>query len=66
MGDSKGKIDNSEKYLIGVFVIAVILELLADSTLANIPLVGDMANLLGDGVLNSVELLIGVRLAMGN
>ncbi|WP_340819040.1 hypothetical protein [Methanolobus sp. WCC4] len=63
---SEGKIDRQEKFLLGVFIVAVLLELAADSTVANVPIVGDMANLLGDSVLNSVELLIAGKFALEN
>lgn len=56
-------IDSSEKAQLMVFVGLVLLELLGDSTLAQIPIVGDMGNTGLDVVLNIAELYLGVNLA---
>lgn len=56
-------IDEKEKGLLVIFIGLVALELVSDLSLAQIPFLGDLANTLGDGVLNTAELGIAAYLA---
>lgn len=59
-------IDKSERNLLIVFSGLVVLELISDFSIAQIPVLGDLANTAGDGVLNVAELGIAAHLASKN
>ncbi|HAE42047.1 MAG TPA: hypothetical protein DCG34_03900 [Clostridiales bacterium] len=57
------KIDNKKKTLLAIFVGTIALELMSSATVAQVPIVGDFVNVLSDGVLNTVQLLIATHFA---
>ncbi|NPE27634.1 hypothetical protein HNV12_06540 [Methanococcoides sp. SA1] len=59
-------IEKDERIWLYAFALLVFIELSADLSLAQIPIAGDLANTLGDGVLNLGELGIAIKMAMGN
>jgi hypothetical protein len=59
-------IDKSERNLLIVFSGLVVLELISDFSIAQIPVLGDLANTVGDGALNAAELGIAAYLAAKN